>query len=78
MKKIIVWLFIFSLFALAGGYFWFLRAISSFKTNLPQETKSISIIDYDKLKKLEQLKHPGMPIDIQAPHFGRDNPFAPY
>jgi len=78
MKNIIVWLFIFALFALTSSYFWLFKAISALKTELPQKAEAISIVDYDKLKKLEQLKHLGTPIDIQTLHFGRDNPFAPY
>lgn len=78
MKKIIILTFIFLLCAIGIGFLWFSYSISNLKTKTLHQTEPSVSIDYDKLKKIEELKQPGESLNLNGPNFGRDNPFLPY
>lgn len=77
MKKSLAWIFISVLLLFVVVFFLFVNSISKPKISQKAE-EEVTTLDYKKLEKLEKLKHPGEPINIDEPGFGREDPFVPY
>lgn len=76
-KKTITFLIIIIVLGLIGFGVWKIyQDLNKPRNNL--EVQPATSVDYKKIEKLESLKKPGQPIDVNEPGFGREDPFKPY